>query len=655
LFRPLPHSIFALLLLPLAAAGVIASSSAPVAGLTGAPGENLCSDCHAGVPPNTGPGALTIDAPASYLPGEEYLLQVRLGQAGKSRWGFQLTVLTAGNAAAGTLLVADSVRTALQTGQQPARTYVNHRDGGTWAGTGDGPVQWLVRWRAPAAGTGPVTFYLSGNAANNNGDPTGDDIYTAAVTSQEGSALDTLRFLSFPAESLITKRAEKRRPASTLWSAEFRNMTGGEVSRLEIRFNGPVTLNRFVPFPEAWTVDGGETWVVSGQTILPNDVLRVEGSGPRTGTEVRGWRFGDGQEQPGFTPAGQFFVPPLPNSANVRAETFEYGGFARNATGSDAVGGLVVGRSFLLYRNFRWRVNLDSARVYGWVRIRSQSALRRTLVYGRAGRLHAGEPRGFCAFDNGRPFVQQVYSLPPVRMDNRLVAEAAALKMNIAASQLGITPHGFGELVYNDPGHPFHGMLVRRISAVTDSFLTRCRTTPHASYDMADSVLRKINRAFVGSIDTVSFSALLVLKGARSVAEVPFLAPADDVEPIRIDRVYHPEFADGEEAEEEPEEEPAAAPEVVQLVQSYPNPFNPATTIRFELHEASFVTLAVYDMLGREVARLVQDDLLVEGTNEAEFLADGLASGVYFYRLTAEAVEDPARVSRTIGKMVLVR
>ena len=67
---------------------------------------------------------------------------------------------------------------------------------------------------------------------------------------------------------------------------------------------------------------------------------------------------------------------------------------------------------------------------------------------------------------------------------------------------------------------------------------------------------------------------------------------------------------------------------------SYPNPFNPETVISFELPVASFVELVVYDIQGREVARLV-DGLQPAGVYEAVFDGSQLASGVYFARLTA--------------------
>ena len=70
------------------------------------------------------------------------------------------------------------------------------------------------------------------------------------------------------------------------------------------------------------------------------------------------------------------------------------------------------------------------------------------------------------------------------------------------------------------------------------------------------------------------------------------------------------------------------------ISQNYPNPFNPTTNIRFAVPDAGRVSLRVYDVLGREVALLV-DNVLQPGYYTARFEGHALASGVYFYRLIA--------------------
>ena len=75
-------------------------------------------------------------------------------------------------------------------------------------------------------------------------------------------------------------------------------------------------------------------------------------------------------------------------------------------------------------------------------------------------------------------------------------------------------------------------------------------------------------------------------------------------------------------------------PQSVRLEQNYPNPFNPSTTIRYALPVGSHVTLSVYNMLGQQVAELVNGEK-VAGTYEARFDGGGLASGVYFCRIHA--------------------
>jgi hypothetical protein len=75
-------------------------------------------------------------------------------------------------------------------------------------------------------------------------------------------------------------------------------------------------------------------------------------------------------------------------------------------------------------------------------------------------------------------------------------------------------------------------------------------------------------------------------------------------------------------------------PETFYLSQNYPNPFNPATTINYDIPEMGMVTLKIYDILGREVRTLVNEEK-ARGRYKISFNASSLASGIYFYRLTA--------------------
>ncbi|MBK8980779.1 MAG: T9SS type A sorting domain-containing protein [Ignavibacteria bacterium] len=72
-----------------------------------------------------------------------------------------------------------------------------------------------------------------------------------------------------------------------------------------------------------------------------------------------------------------------------------------------------------------------------------------------------------------------------------------------------------------------------------------------------------------------------------------------------------------------------------QLSQNYPNPFNPVTKINFSLPQESKVKLTVYDILGREIKRLISNEFRTAGVYSMEFNGAGLSSGVYFYKLEA--------------------
>jgi len=88
-------------------------------------------------------------------------------------------------------------------------------------------------------------------------------------------------------------------------------------------------------------------------------------------------------------------------------------------------------------------------------------------------------------------------------------------------------------------------------------------------------------------------------------------------------------------------------PLTYELRQNYPNPFNPTTIIRYQLPLQSYVTLKVFDILGRDVATLV-NEVKQPGTYSVQWHASGVASGVYFCRLQAGQFS-------AMKKMVLMR
>lgn len=90
-------------------------------------------------------------------------------------------------------------------------------------------------------------------------------------------------------------------------------------------------------------------------------------------------------------------------------------------------------------------------------------------------------------------------------------------------------------------------------------------------------------------------------------------------------------------------------PEEFLVGPNYPNPFNPSTTIPFELNEPAEVSAAVYDIMGREVAVLSNDQSFHAGEHTLTFNASGLTSGIYLFRLELSTGQ-----TRT-QKMILIK
>jgi len=173
-----------------------AFSSAPPAGRTGAPGDaGTCVSCHTGA---SGSGAAVmalINFQQTYVGGQTDTLVIGIAAPGATRWGFELTALkTSDNTMAGTF--APTADSPIETASEASggRFYMGHRSNGAIAPLtpGDGTEWgfptggWLIEWTPPPQGSGDVTFYLAGIAAN--GDESAgstDTTYTATYTVTE--------------------------------------------------------------------------------------------------------------------------------------------------------------------------------------------------------------------------------------------------------------------------------------------------------------------------------------------------------------------------------------------------------------------------------------------------------------------------------------
>jgi hypothetical protein len=83
------------------------------------------------------------------------------------------------------------------------------------------------------------------------------------------------------------------------------------------------------------------------------------------------------------------------------------------------------------------------------------------------------------------------------------------------------------------------------------------------------------------------------------------------------------------------------------LRQNFPNPFNPTTSIDYSVAKQSVVSLKIFDVLGREVAVLINNEVKQAGSYNAEFNASNLPSGVYYYQIKAGDFTDTKKMILT--------
>ncbi len=157
-------------------------------GLTGAPGESTCTECHSGTRINGGGGSIAINLPggATYTPGVKQHIRVKVSDPSQRRWGFELTA-RANRSQAGDITSTDAntqvecANGRLAPCSSPSAVqFITHTLAGTRLGT-TSSATFEFDWTPPSADVGTITLYAAGNAANGNNQDTGDHIYTTSV------------------------------------------------------------------------------------------------------------------------------------------------------------------------------------------------------------------------------------------------------------------------------------------------------------------------------------------------------------------------------------------------------------------------------------------------------------------------------------------
>ncbi len=276
---------------------------------------------------------------------------------------------------------------------------------------------------------------------------------------------------------------------------------------------------------------------------------------------------------------------------------------------------------------------------------------------------HTGNAGPFVIPTNGKKAPLKDPKYDAVKLNNKLFSHLVALKLNIASSDNNIVVdtrdeigYKLGDLLYRGTDTTFYNMSLRQIYDLADSMLTYDSVFQSNMYTRIYDIISGANNAFYDSRPlTVGDTAIgigpaygysdgkwgttfIKIKGTITVDESnsPFVR---DVSPpdkmfVRTDIYQLPtEYA---------------------LEQNYPNPFNPTTTIEFYLPEDANITLKVYNVIGQEVATILDNQFYEAGNDFVDINASNLASGVYFYRLSVNTVEGNGKYT-FMKKMVLTK
>jgi hypothetical protein len=474
--------------------------------------------------------------------------------------------------------------------------------------------------------------------------------------------------LSNPKGAKITGKGIKRKAWQSDWCMTFVNHTGRTMDSLFVKFDQALVNDAsgfagFSPFTQTTSADPAnvrkqKSWLFTGGAVADGQTVTIcgKGWGGKGNKAGYSWMTAGGVKVKNTDGDAKGVLIssilrlPMPNYWNMVEELYGQSAFPVDpvtlkplgvTAGYHGPAGQIAGKDY--FKNVYHPKSGD---------------LFKTLYDKKAVNfVHTGAPRCLNTMDkDGKDILKAQKSLPPTKHNNVLLAEVCALKVGIAASDFFKTPHGFGDLVYVGGG-PLNNRTIRQIAVACDTVLSCDLSNQDATPAEAYAAVHAINVAFSGAFDTSSFGSgskspppaggfgATILTGVRSISAQSVVIRGADNQPATL-----PSYAKPFNPE---------APTKFELSQNYPNPFNPTTTIEFTLNEDAFVTLKIYDILGQEVATLLDREQLTSGANDVDFNASNMSSGVYYYRISVENVNDDGLVTgqtlTQVKKMMLLK
>lgn len=540
----------------------------------------------------------------------------------------------------------DSVRNLFFKYVAYSGTKFNDLDGD---GVKDGGEPGLAGWTINVSGNGGGSAVTDSNG-NFSFTTLGPDSHYVTETAQSGWTQTK------PSSPYAFKSLSASSPGQDKAGLDFGNFQNYSISGMVYRdYNGDGTMNgadagvdgitvSLTGKPNATTAGGGLftfTAVANGAktatVTAPVGFSVTEGSSNYvitgvSGTNVTGKNFGlfqgadtakyrtftlDSMQQVGLRKVTKKKVGTFPNLLDALTDLY------KQAKDSSWATGIIVGEA----GNKLDPTNLKSAEK-GYIKPDKASAIQATLYKkGKTGALYqTGTARGLDFLTGNVARITKLNkSIGPDKHSNALVGNMMTLGINLAFSDFGKTPAGLGDLVYVGTNEDYQDMSIAEIYAAGNDMITNWEGLTSAQFSGLNAVVAAINAEFASAtVDTAAWlTGKLSYTGVKAISASSILRAGTGIAPTR----------------QIPTEEYPETPTVFTLGQNYPNPFNPTTNIRFALPAEGVVSIKVYNMLGQEVANVLENETYFDGEYEVSFDASSLTSGVYFYRVSVDITD----------------